>query len=81
MTEDPEIDLRDIIDARNNSENRAGLVEMSDKVGSGGKREKEVIVTKHFDNEEECECECHPNKPECMDCYQHPIHLSKKHKK
>ncbi len=33
-----------------------------------------------FTNLEECECECHPKKQDCIDCYDHPIHLEDKRK-
>jgi len=77
---DDELDtLRQIVDAKNKSEKRAGLVRTTDE---GNLDEIEFIIPTetihHFDNLDECTCSCHPKKRDCMECYDHPIHLKVK---
>ena len=77
--EDPVIKVKDIVEANKKSEPRAGLVKQSDIEET--RTEREVQTTKTFKDKDSCDCKCHPNKNECMECYQHPTHLKKKHKK
>ena len=67
----------EIIDARDNAVERAGMVQVSD-IGDTESNETQVSSIHKYKNNEKCECKCHPNKLECMECYDHPIHLSKK---
>ena len=69
--------MREIIDARDNAVERAGMVQVSD-IGDTNSNETQVSSIHKYKNNEKCECKCHPNKLECMECYDHPIHLSKK---
>ena len=69
--------MREIIDARDNAVERAGIVTISD-IGDTSSNETQVSSIHKYKNNEKCECKCHPNKLECMECYDHPIHLSKK---
>jgi len=69
--------MREIINARDNAVERAGIVTISD-IGDTSSNETQVSSIHKYKNNEKCECKCHPNKSECMECYDHPIHLSKK---
>ena len=69
--------MREIIDARDNAVERAGMVQVSD-IGDANSDTIEPTPIHEYDNEKECKCKCHPTKTECMECYDHPIHLSKK---
>ena len=69
--------MREIIDARDNAVERAGIVTISD-IGDTNSNETQVSSIHKYKNNEKCECKCHPNKLECMECYDHPTHLSKK---
>ena len=69
--------MREIIDARDNAVERAGIVTISD-IGDTSSNETQVSSIDKYKNNEKCECKCHPNKLECMECYDHPTHLSKK---
>ena len=69
--------MREIIDARDNAVERAGMVQVSD-IGDTNSNETQVSSIHKYKNNEKCECKCHPNKLECMECYDHPTHLSKK---
>ena len=69
--------MREIIDARDNAVERAGMVQVSD-IGDTNSNETHVSSIHKYKNNEKCECKCHPNKLECMECYDHPTHLSKK---
>ncbi len=75
----PDIKIKDIVEAKKKSKPRAGLVKQSDIEGT--RTEKEVMTDKTFSDKDNCECKCHPNKEECMECYQHPTHLKKNHTK
>lgn len=75
----PDIKIKDIVEAKKKSKPRAGLVKQSDIEGT--RTEKEVQVTKTYKDKDNCDCKCHPNKKECMECYQHPTHLKKNHTK
>ncbi len=73
--------LREVLDAKKSAEKRAGMVKTSD-VGGGSVDQSNPTPIRKYKNENKCECECHPDKLECMNCYDHPTHLSKKsHKK
>ncbi|MHA1740263.1 MAG: hypothetical protein DRI84_06230 [Bacteroidetes bacterium] len=69
--------MREIIDARDNAVERAGIVTISD-IGDTSSNETQVSSIHKYKNNEKCECKCHPSKLECMECYDHPTHLSKK---
>ena len=69
--------MREIINARDNAVERAGIVTISD-IGDTSSNETQVSSIHKYKNNEKCECKCHPNKLECMECYDHPTHLSKK---
>jgi|FLOH01.1.fsa_nt_gi hypothetical protein len=73
---DPTIDVNDIRKAHEGSENKAGIVSQSDIEET--RTEKEIMTNKTFPDKDKCVCVCHPNKKECMECYQHPTHLKKK---
>jgi len=77
--ENPDIKIKDIVEANKKSEQRAGLVTQSDIEET--RTEKEVMTTKTFKDKDICDCKCHPIKSECMECYQHPTHLKKNHTK
>ncbi len=79
VKEDPLIILQDIRKAFETSENRAGIVTKSDIEET--RTEKEIMTDMTFKDKDNCDCKCHPNKNECMECYQHPTHLKKNHKK
>lgn len=73
--------IREIIDAKDNAVERAGLVKVSD-IGDTNLDKVELIPIQKYQDIEKCNCKCHPTKLECMECYDHPVHLSKKfHKK
>ena len=68
--------MREIIDARDNAVERAGIVKISDV----GDTESSNVKTKpihKYQNIKICNCKCHPTKSECMKCYDHPTHLAK----
>ena len=69
--------MREIIDARDNAVERAGMVQVSD-IGDTELGSIEVSSINKYQDVEKCNCKCHPNKEECMECYDHPVHLSKK---
>jgi len=69
--------MREIIDARDNAVERAGIVKISD-IGDTESNETQVSSIHKYKNNKKCDCKCHPNKSECMKCYDHPVHLSKK---
>jgi len=69
--------LREILDARDNAVERAGMVQVSD-IGDTSSSKVEMSPIRKYENEKECKCKCHPNKSECMECYDHPTHLAKK---
>jgi hypothetical protein len=77
--ENPDIKAKDIREAFKESENLAGVVQQSDIEET--RTEKEIMINKTFKDKDNCDCKCHPSKNECMECYQHPTHLKKKHKK
>jgi hypothetical protein len=55
------------------------MVKTSDVGGGTDEQSSQSPVSiRKYKNSEKCECECHPDKLECMDCYDHPTHLSKK---
>jgi len=66
--------LREIIDAKNNAQRKAGIVKISD-IGDTEHSDANITPLHTYENEEKCDCKCHPNKQECMNCYDHPIHL------
>jgi hypothetical protein len=80
MTEDPDINIKEIVEAYKKSEKKAGMVKMSD-VGASEEEIKIPVSTGKYVDETKCECNCHPKKEECMECYDHPIHLKKNHTK
>lgn len=69
--------MREIIDAKDNAVERAGIVKISD-IGDTDSGSVEVSPIHKYANVEKCDCKCHPTKSECMECYDHPVHLSKK---
>jgi len=69
--------LKEVLDAKKKATKRAGMVKTSD-VGGGTTDKSNPTSLRKYENIESCECKCHPDKLECMDCYDHPIHLSKK---
>jgi hypothetical protein len=77
--------IKQISEARNSSEQRAGLVKNTDS-GSTWEEDTPVDIKipsssiHKFENIEECICECHPRKKDCMHCYDHPEHLERKRK-
>ena len=71
--------LREILDANKSAEKRAGMVKTSDVGGGTDEQSSQSPVSiRKYKNSEKCECKCHPDKLECMECYDHPTHLSKK---
>ena len=68
--------MREIINAKDNAIERAGMVQVSD-IGDSEIEKKQATPIHQYDDEKECKCKCHPNKLECMECYDHPTHLSK----
>ena len=76
--------MKQISDAKEKSEQRAGLVRLSDD-GSVWEEDEPVDIKipkesiHSFDNLDFCECKCHDRgKKDCMYCYDHPIHLETK---
>jgi hypothetical protein len=69
--------LREVIDAKKKATKRAGMVKTSD-VGGGTTDKSNPTPLRKYTNTEKCDCDCHPDKIECMNCYDHPTHLSKK---
>tara|TARA_R110000803_G_scaffold134442_1_gene201527 strand:+ start:265 stop:528 length:264 start_codon:yes stop_codon:yes gene_type:complete len=69
--------MREIIDAKDNAVERAGIVKISD-IGDTESSDVSVSPIHKYENVEKCDCKCHPTKLECMECYDHPVHLSKK---
>ena len=69
--------MREIIDARDTAVERAGMVQVSD-IGDTDSSKVEASSIHKYKNIEKCNCKCHPTKTECMECYDHPTHLSKK---
>lgn len=67
--------LREIINAKKNAEKKAGMVKSSD-IGYVDMKDKKPTSIHKYQNLEKCECNCHPEKLDCMDCYDHPIHLN-----
>ena len=53
------------------------MVQVSD-IGDTSSSKVEMSPIRKYENEKECKCKCHPNKSECMECYDHPTHLAKK---
>lgn len=76
MIEEKTVDINEIIDAKNTVEKRAGMVKVSD-VGYTDTSNKEPQPIHDYKNKQKCECNCHPNKIDCMNCYDHPEHLKK----
>jgi hypothetical protein len=77
--------IKEINKAKNESEKKAGLI----KTTSDGSvwDEDDIQLSKipnesihQFDDLEKCNCDCHPRKYDCMNCYDHPIHLDAKRK-
>jgi hypothetical protein len=69
--------MREIIDAKDNAVERAGIVKISD-IGDTESSDVSISPIHKYENVEKCDCKCHPTKLECMECYDHPVHLSKK---
>jgi len=76
--------MRDVLDAKSKSEQKAGLIRLSDD-GSVWEEDEptDIKIPKqsihHFDNLEFCDCVCHGHgKKDCMHCYDHPKHLEAK---
>jgi len=73
-----------IVKAKKEAEKKAGLVKTIDDGSVDILDEFEPIrIPKegihHFENTEECVCECHlRDKKDCVDCYDHPVHLENK---
>jgi hypothetical protein len=68
--------MREILDAKDNAVERAGMVQVSD-IGDSNIEKIEPTPIHKYENEKECKCKCHPTKTECMECYDHPTHLAK----
>lgn len=75
----PDINIKDILAGFKASENKAGIVTQSDVEET--RTEREIMINKTFPDRDNCICKCHPNKNECMECYQHPTHLKKNRNK
>jgi len=75
--------LNEISKAKSESTQRAGLVKNSTE-GSVWEGDETVIqkipnTSIHdFDTVDFCSCNCHPQKYDCMKCYDHPVHLDEK---
>lgn len=69
--------INEIVDAKNNSEQRAGLIKTTDE-GFVENHKKIIPTSIHtFKNIQVCECKCHNSgKNDCMECYDHPTHLT-----
>jgi len=83
--DDPLDTVRKVVKAKETSEQRAGVVK---NTGSGSLHEEDNTEPTRVPFEpihdfltEKCVCPCHPNKKDCMFCYDHPEHLEKKRKK
>lgn len=77
------IDIKEITRAKNESIQQAGTVRNTDDGSVLPEDEPEYVRVPEqgihtFENEEECVCECHPSKKDCMHCYDHPEHLERK---
>lgn len=77
--------VKEIRDAKINSEKRAGLVKNTNDGSVLPEDNIEDIrfptqSIHTFDDLEFCKCECHPSKRDCMYCYDHPTHLEGKMK-
>lgn len=72
--------LREIINAKNNAEKKAGMVKVSD-VGYTENDDSDPTSIREYENKEKCECKCHPKKIDCMNCYDHPEHLKENKKR
>ncbi len=84
--DDPLDTVRKVVKAKKTSEQRAGLIKNTSSGSLHDEDNSESIRVPfepihEFDNDEVCECSCHPNKKDCMDCYDHPEHLEGKRKK
>ncbi len=78
--------IREVVKAKRNSEQRAGLIKNSDDGSVMGEDDYQPdrIPSEsihEFENLEVCICECHTRKKrDCMNCYDHPTHLENKRK-
>ena len=76
--------IRQVSEAKKKSEKRAGITRLSGDGSVWEEDEPTDIRIPHesihtFDNLEFCECECHQGgKKDCMQCYDHPMHLEAK---
>ncbi len=76
--------IKRISEAKKKSQQKAGLIRLSDDGSVWSEDEPTDIKIPHksihdFDNLEFCECECHErDKKDCMYCYDHPMHLEAK---
>ena len=81
---DPNVLIKKIVDARDSSERKAGLVKIDDNGGIlDAERELFTIPTEGLREYKTkvCDCECHlKNKRDCMNCYDHPQHLEENRK-
>ncbi len=78
--EEKTVDISEIIDAKNTVEKRAGMVKTSD-IGYTDVEKVYPKPIREYKNKEKCECNCHPSKIDCMNCYDHPEHLKKNKQK
>ncbi len=76
--------IRQVSEAKKKSQQKAGLIRLSDD-GSVWEEDEPTDIKipresiHDFDNLEFCECECHErDKKDCMHCYDHPMHLESK---
>ena len=76
--------IKRVSDAKRKSEQKAGLIKLSDD-GSVWEEDEPINIKiptesiHEFSNLEFCECGCHDNgKKDCMHCYDHPTHLEAK---
>lgn len=76
--------IKQVSEAKNKSEQRAGLIKLSDD-GSVLEEDKPINIRiphesiHKFNDLKFCECECHKReKKDCMYCYDHPTHLEAK---
>ncbi len=70
--------IKKISKAKKDSKPLAGIVKSTDNGSIFNTDTDKKIQYKsihHFDNMEECVCECHPTKKDCLQCYDHPTHL------
>ena len=75
--------IKQIADAKKKSKQIAGLVKSTESGSTWSEDEPEDVKIPHssihtFENTLECKCSCHPSKRDCVDCYDHPVHLEKK---